>query len=441
MPHINSNQSFIETPSPLADRMRPLTIDDIVGHSELIGDSSPIRSIVENKNLASMIFWGPPGVGKTTIALALANTAGYSFYKLSAIDSGVKEIREIIGKGREFKKRGEKLLLFIDEIHRFNKNQQDALLGAVEKGEITLVGATTENPSFEVNSALLSRCQIYRLTELSRDDIAQIVRRALETDDELIAENIEIENFDFLIDVSGGDARSALNALELAVKIAKSKNGKKIITKRDIERALQSRTAKYDKGGEEHYNTISAFIKSLRGSDPDAALLWMAKMIDSGENPLFIARRMVVFASEDIGNADPTALTLAVSVYQAVHFVGMPEARIMLGQGATYLASAPKSNSSYIGINSALQEIERTGRADVPLHLRNAPTQYMKSESYGKDYKYPHDFEGHFVKENYFPIGYRAKAYYKPGVFGREKVINERLNILWGERYREESTD
>jgi len=325
-------------------------------------------------------------------------------------------------------------LLFIDEIHRFNKSQQDALLNAVEKGIITLIGATTENPSFEVNSALLSRCQIYNLQLLNDDNLRKIIDKSLLTDIYLKELGVEIKDIEFLINYAAGDARTALNALELAVNLFP--NEKKIVlTKTDFEKALQKKALLYDKAGESHYDTISAFIKSLRGSDPDAAMLWLAKMLDAGEDPKFIARRMVIFASEDIGNADPFAITLAVSVFQAVQIIGMPECRINLAQGVTYLASCAKSNSSYLAIDAALADVRSGINLTVPLHLRNAPTQYMKSEGYGENYKYPHDFENHFVEENYFPAKMKPKTYYQPTAFGKEKIFLERLKHFWKNRY------
>ena len=426
--------------APLADRCRPRHLNEMVGQEHLIGEEGPLKAFFDSGEFPSMVFWGPPGVGKTTFALLIAEITNYHFERLSAVDAGVKEVREIIAKAGLMRKRGRKVLLFIDEIHRFNKNQQDALLHAVEKGIVTLVGATTENPSFEVNSALLSRCQIYRLLPLSDDDIRNVVKRALAEDPILKTFDIEIEDWDFLLTISAGDARTALNALDLAFKYSgKKTTEEKIILKRKtFEKALQQRTAQYDKKGENHYDTISAFIKSLRGSDPDAALLWLAKMLDAGEDARFIARRMVIFASEDIGNADPTAIILAVSVFQAVELIGMPECRINLAQAVTYLASAPKSNSSYAGIEKATQAVKSGMNLTVPLHLRNAPTKYMKSEGYGADYKYPHSYDQHFIKEHYFPEGEKPITFYKPGTMGREKDFNERLKKFWSERYNEE---
>ncbi len=423
-----------DSEAPLADRMRPRTIDDVVGQSHLIGEDGPLRNFFETGEFPSMIFWGPPGTGKTTLAYIIAEQSNFNFTRLSAVESGVKDVREVITKAQYLKKQGKKSLLFIDEIHRFNKGQQDAFLHAVEKGLITLIGATTENPSFEVNPALLSRCQVYRLQMLSDDDIRKVVNNAITKDEILSKSQIEIEDLDFLITISAGDARTALNAIELSLKLRKVSNEKFVINRKVLEKALQQKTAQYDKKGESHYDTISAFIKSLRGSDPDAAMLWLAKMLDAGEDPKFIARRMVIFASEDIGNADTYALTLAVSVFQAVNLIGMPECRINLAQGVTYLASCPKSNASYMAIKHAEEDVQNGVPLSVPLHLRNAPTKLMKDEGYGLDYKYPHDFDNHFVEVNYFPEGMKEKAYYKPGDFGKEKQFKEWLGKIWKKR-------
>jgi putative ATPase len=355
---------------------------------------------------------------------------------MSELEARVKEVRDVINRASLLRKSGNKTLLFIDEIHRFNKNQQDALLHAVESGTLTLIGATTENPSFEVISALLSRCQVYRLYSLTDEEIKTIAERALKNDIILGKYDIEIDDWNFLLTIAAGDARTVLNAIDLAFKIA-DKHSKKIILKRkDFETALQQKTAQYDKKGENHYDTISAFIKSLRGSDPDAALLWLAKMLDAGEDPKFIARRMVIFASEDIGNAEPGALTLAISVFRAVEVIGMPECRINLAQGATYLASCPKSNASYMGLEKASAAVKSGMSLTVPLHLRNAPTKLMKDEGYGKDYKYPHHYDEHFIEENYFPEGETPKTFYKPTDIGFEIKIKNRLERLWKKRYK-----
>ncbi|MFW5701323.1 MAG: replication-associated recombination protein A [Bacteroidota bacterium] len=422
----------------MADRIRPRTIGEVVGQEHLTAEDAPLRQFFESGDFPSMIFWGPPGVGKTTFAMLIADRKDYDFIRISAIESGVKEVRQIISRADSARKAGRRTLLFIDEIHRFNKSQQDALLHAVEKGVITLVGATTENPSFEVNSALLSRCQVYRLQYLNDDDIRRVVERALSEDEILKEMDIEIEDWDFLIQISGGDARTALNALELSQKVAPKHDGKVRIERRHFEKALQRKTGRYDKKGDNHYDTISAFIKSLRGSDPDASLFWMAKMLDAGEDPLFIARRMVIFASEDVGNADPVGLMLAVNVFQACHMIGMPEARINLAQACTYLASCPKSNASYKGIEAAMSDVAGGAPVTVPLHIRNAPTELMKKEGYHEGYKYPHSYPGHFVVENYFPEGMQPKVYYKPTEIGREKAIRERLHAMWKGRYPSE---
>ncbi len=429
------NDELIQPNAPLADRMRPRSLDEVLGQDHLLAENGPLQRFRHQGRFPSIIFWGPPGVGKTTLAMLISKEAGYDFVQLSAIEAGVKELREVISTATRLQQRGRRTLLFIDEIHRFNKNQQDALLHAVEKGVVTLIGATTENPSFEVNAALLSRCQVYRLHSLSDDDIRQVVDHAVKHDAQLLAAGVEVQDWDVLLTISGGDARTALNALELAAQVAVEHNEKRVITRDVLELALQQKTAQYDKKGESHYDTISAFIKSLRGSDPDAALFWLAKMIDAGEDPRFIARRMVIFASEDVGNADPQALTLAISVFQAVELIGMPEARINLAQGVTYLASTHKSNASYRGIDAALESIRSGADASVPLHLRNAPTRLMKQEGYGTEYKYPHSFPQHFVSEHYFPTNSAVHSFYKPTDIGEEAALRERLNQLWGSRF------
>lgn len=437
---IKKSKVQISKDTPLADRMRPRNLDEFVGQSHLIGDSGPLRQLIENNELSSIILWGPPGTGKTTLAYLIAENSASEFIRISAVEAGVKEVRAIIANADLNLKRGKRTLLFVDEIHRFDKNQQDALLHAVERGIVTLIGATTENPSFEVNSALLSRCQVYHLSDLSEDDLKLVLSRAIQDDVYYKDMNITLNDADFLISISGGDARSVLNALELSVKMYKSKKDI-VIDKHIIQKALQKKTNKYDKKGENHYDTISAFIKSLRGSDPDASIFWLAKMLDSGEDPKFIARRLVIFASEDIGNADPFALSLAVSVFEAVNLIGMPECRINLAQGVTYLAACPKSNASYLAINEALSDIKNGANLTVPLHLRNSPTKLMKEEGYGAGYKYPHDFDGHFVPELYFPSGEQEKVYYNPGDYGKEKSFKERLQALWGKRYKKDNID
>ncbi|MFP4369809.1 MAG: replication-associated recombination protein A [Candidatus Kapaibacterium sp.] len=428
--------------APLADRIRPRSINEIAGQRHLVGENGPLRAIIESGDVNSMIFWGPPGTGKTTLAYIIADSVNYDFTRLSAVESGVKDVRQVISNAEKLRRGGRRTLLFIDEIHRFNKSQQDALLHAVEKGIITLIGATTENPSFEINSALLSRCQVYRLHSLSDEDILNLVKSALKNDILLGKFEIEITDTEFLLAISGGDARTALNALDLAIKISRPVEGQKVIIDRKLlEKALQQKTAQYDKHGEAHYDTISAFIKSMRGSDPDAALLWLAKMLEAGEDPKFIARRMVIFASEDIGNADPRALQIAVSVFDAVNLIGMPECRINLSHGVTYLASAPKSNAAYMGVEYASSAIKRGISLSVPLKLRNAPTELMKKEGYHKGYQYPHSFSGNFIKEKYFPDDAEVEAFYKPGINGDEKAIKERLEKLWPERYCKDSRD
>ena len=382
--------------SPLADRMRPRTIDEIVGQEHLLGKGKILRTLIEQDSLTSLIFWGPPGVGKTTIATAIANATGAVFVSMSAVNAGTKDIRELALKAADtLKFYDKKTILFLDEIHRFNKAQQDVLLPHVEKGTIILIGATTENPSFEVNSALLSRSRVFVLNAHTVESLSSIVDTAL-TDRErgLGGEAVTLSDDarSYLIEFSNGDARAVLNALELAVSFVKA-NGRKKVTVADLEEALQHKALQYDKGGEEHYNVISAFIKSMRNSDPNAALYWLARMVDAGEAPLFIARRMVVFASEDIGNADPMALVLANAVFQAVDVIGMPEARINLAQGVVYLAEAPKSNRSYAGLNEAMNDAKQFGNLPVPLHLRNDVTKLMKDLGYHKGYQYAHDFD------------------------------------------------
>jgi putative ATPase len=421
---------------PLAERVRPRTLDDMAGQEHLVGATGPLRKFLAGSQMPSMIFWGPPGSGKTTLAEICAAALNYSFEQLSAIDSGVKEVRKALENAEKSRRAGRRTILFIDEIHRFNKAQQDTLLHAIEQGLIVLIGATTENPSFEVNGALLSRMQVYILKPLGPEAIETVIRRALKEDRLLRELSIKITDLDFLLQFSGGDARKALNALEAAIALLPKDASDVELNRELLERALQYKAPIYDKGGENHYDVISAFIKSMRGSDPDAALFWLARMIAGGEDPKFIARRLVIFASEDIGNADPYAITLAISVFQAVSMIGMPEARINLAQGVTYLASAPKSNASYQAVNEAMSEAKSMQDHGVPLHLRNAPTSLMKKEGYGAGYKYPHNFPAHFVAQHYFPEGMSAKVYYRPGDEGREKYIRERLDRLWNERYQ-----
>jgi putative ATPase len=417
--------------APLAERMRPRTLDEVVGQRHLLAEGKLLRRLIETDQISSVIFWGPPGTGKTTLAQVIAATTRSRFVSFSAVMQGVKDVREIVAKAKEERGyHGRKTLLFVDEIHRFNKAQQDAFLPHVERGDIILIGATTENPSFEVNSALLSRSRVFVLQPLEAEEIRVLLERAL-NDLRGLAERrlrLDEEALDFLAIQAGGDARIALNTLEVAAATAEGKT----IDLTAVREALQKKALLYDKGAEEHFNVISAFIKSMRGSDPDGALYWLARMIEAGEDPLFIVRRMVIFASEDIGNADPRALQIAVATQQAVHFVGLPEGRINLAQAVTYLATAPKSNASYRGIDEALAEVRKSGALPVPLHIRNAPTRLMKDLGYGKDYRYAHDFEGGYVAQHYLPEALQGRRFYRPTGRGYEKMIGER------QRYRQE---
>jgi putative ATPase len=424
--------------APLAERVRPQTLHEFVGQEHLLGEGKPLRVLIENDQLPSMIFWGPPGSGKTTLARIVARHTEADFFQLNAVSSGVKDVREIIERADANRKHfGKRTILFIDEIHRFNKAQQDALLHSVEDGVLTLIGATTENPSFEVISPLLSRCRLYVLKSLDPIHLNRIIDHALRNDTTLSKLVIAVSDRDYLMDLSGGDARMMLNGLETAIALCTpTTGGKRAVGRKQIEEAFQRKYVKYDKGGEEHYNQISAFIKSIRGSDPDAAVYWMARMLDGGEDPKFIARRMIVLASEDIGNADPGALTLATSCFTAVDYIGMPEARIVLSQAATYLASCPKSNASYAAINEAMSDVRNMPDAQVPLHLRNAPTKLMENLGYGGEYQYSHDYEQHFVEQQYLPDVLKNKIYYHPTDIGGEKTIRERLNSWWKSRKR-----
>lgn len=416
--------------APLAERMRPRSLSDYIGQEHLVGEEGVITRFIASGNVPSIIFWGPPGVGKTTLAELIARELKRPFHVLSAISAGVKDIRDVIsGAGALFPP-----LLFIDEIHRFSKSQQDALLGAVEKGKITLIGATTENPSFEVIAALLSRCQVYHLENHSADDLLLMVNRAMEHDEVLKGKKITLVETEALLLLSGGDARRLLNLFEMAVLQAGAQEVE--IINALIKRVAKEQVARYDKNGEQHYDIVSAFIKSLRGSDPNAAVYWLARMVHAGEDPLFIARRMLIMASEDIGLADPEALSVANSCFQAVNVIGYPEARIILSQAAVYLATAPKSNSAYMAINKALELVKQTGDLEVPLHIRNAPTNLMKEMGYGKDYKYAHDFPDNFVEQEFMPQSVKGKTLYKPGDNQRENSIAERLQKWWKGKYK-----
>ena len=420
---------------PLAERMRAETLDDYLGQKHIAGEKGIIRSFVKNKTLFSLILWGPPGSGKTTLAKILAKESDAKFFDINAVSSSVKELREIIAKAKDIVSSGRRVLLFIDEIHRFNKAQQDALLHSVERGIITLIGATTENPSFEVNSALLSRCRTLTLNALEEEDLASILEKALREDVILSKKNITIDKSckDIFIEAAGGDARKLLNLLEITIKISDNETDDRLnITADKIKTALLSDSLKYDKKGEYHYDVISAFIKSVRGSDPDAAVYYLARMLNGGEDPKFIARRLIILASEDIGNASPNGLLLAKAAFDSIHIIGMPEARIILAQATTYLASQPKSNAAYLAINKAMETVKQTGdRIQVPLHLRNAPTKLMKELNYGKEYKYSHDYENHFAAQQFLPDELKNEQFYLPTENGLEKGIKERLKALW----------
>jgi putative ATPase len=427
--------------TPLADRMRPKLLDEMIGQSHLIGPGKVLREMVTKDMLISMILWGPPGVGKTTLANVIASETRASFLPVSAVAAGVKEIRKAIDQAKVNRKGlGKRTILFIDEIHRFNKAQQDALLHSVEDGTLILIGATTENPSFEVIGPLLSRCRVYQMESLKDDDILNILDRALQKDE--ILQKISIDISDevkaLLVRLSGGDARITLNTLEVCSKLTREDSGKRRITSEIVQEAIQKRIVRYDKAGDSHYDTISAFIKSMRGSDPDAAVYWLARMLEAGEDPLFIARRMIILASEDVGNSDPNALVVANAAFQAVHAIGMPEARIVLSQAATYLASAPKSNASYMAVTKATEDVRKLPLEPVPLHIRNAPTSLMKDIGYGKDYKYAHDHDNGFVEQDYLPPGLKNQIYYHPKDIGEEKKIKDRLKMLWPKRRTEE---
>ncbi|HTL07607.1 MAG TPA: replication-associated recombination protein A [Chitinophagaceae bacterium] len=414
--------------SPLAERLRPTTLDELVGQEHLTGKGSILRTAIEQGKLPSMILWGPPGVGKTTIANIIAHTLGVPFFTLSAISSGVKEVREVI----ETAKTKERCILFIDEIHRFNKSQQDAFLGAVEKGIITLIGATTENPSFEVNAALLSRCQVYVLKPLDESQQISLLRHALEKDTSLQKKNIELKETSALINIAGGDARKLLNLLEL---VTDALGNNAVITDEQVIKIAQKRIALYDKKVEQHYDIISAFIKSVRGSDPNAALYWLARMIEAGEDVKFIARRLVILASEDIGNANPTALVMANASFDAVNKIGYPEAQIILSQCTAYLAASPKSNAAVVSINAAMAAVRQHGDLPVPLHIRNAPTKLMKNLDYGKGYQYSHSYEDNFSAQEYLPDKISGTVFYEPGNNAREEELRKFLKQRWKDKY------
>ncbi len=420
--------------TPLAERLRPKSLDDFIGQEHLIGKNGVLLKTLKNNIIPSIIFWGPPGVGKTTLANIIANQLDRPFYTLSAINSGVKDVREVITKASSLGLFGKNVpILFIDEIHRFSKSQQDSLLNAVEKGIVTLIGATTENPSFEVISALLSRCQVYVLESFDKTHLLQLLDQAIQKDDILSQKNINIKESDALLRLSGGDGRKLLNVFELVVN---TQNTTDITITNDlVMESAQENIALYDKSGEQHYDIISAFIKSIRGSDPNAAVYWLARMLEGGEDIKFIARRLIILASEDIGNANPTALIMANNCFQSVNVIGMPEARIILSQTAIYLASSPKSNSSYMAINEAQEMVRTKGALSVPLELRNAPTKLMKDLDYGKEYAYAHNYANNFVEQEFLPNEIKGEVFYNPGDNKRENQIRKFLNSRWNDKY------
>jgi len=420
--------------TPLAERLRPKTLDEYIGQSHLVGSGKIIRMMIESGKLSSFILWGPPGVGKTTLANIIANALSRPFHTLSAVNSGVKDVREVIEKARSQRFFNHPSpILFIDEIHRFSKSQQDSLLGAVEEGVVTLIGATTENPSFEIISPLLSRCQVYVLKSLEENDLNTLLIRAIETDFDYKKLDINIVETEALFRYSGGDARKLLNILEIVIT---SQESNITISNAIVTEKLQENIARYDKSGEQHYDIVSAFIKSIRGSDPNASVYWLARMVEGGEDPKFIARRLLILASEDIGLANPNALLLATSCFQAVSMVGWPESRIILSETAIYLATSPKSNSAYKAISDAQAVVIETGDLPVPLHLRNAPTKLMKEMDYGKNYKYAHNYEGNFAAEEFLPTKLSGKKLYSPQENAKETDIERRLQKLWGEKYK-----
>lgn len=420
---------------PLAERLRPQTLDEYIGQQHLVGQGAVLRKMIDAGRISSFILWGPPGVGKTTLAQIIAHKLETPFYTLSAVTSGVKDVRDVIERAqsnRFFSQASP--ILFIDEIHRFSKSQQDSLLGAVEKGVVTLIGATTENPSFEVIRPLLSRCQLYVLKSLEKDDLLELLQRAITTDEQMKSRHITLAETDALLRYSGGDARKLLNILELVVEADADKEV--TITDQKVVERLQQNPLAYDKDGEMHYDIISAFIKSIRGSDPDGALYWLARMIEGGEDPAFIARRLLISAAEDIGLANPNALLLANAAFDSVMKIGWPEGRIPLAEVTVYLATSPKSNSAYMGINSALETVRATGNCPVPLHLRNAPTKLMQQLGYGKDYKYAHNYEGHFVEQQFLPDEVKDARFWQPQENTAEAKLKERMQSLWGDRYK-----
>lgn len=425
---------------PLAERMRPNTLEDYIGQKHLVGEGGVLRRMIEAKRVSSFILWGPPGVGKTTLAQIIAHQMEVPFYTLSAVTSGVKDVREVIerAKSGRFFSQGSPIL-FIDEIHRFSKSQQDSLLGAVEQGVVTLIGATTENPSFEVIRPLLSRCQLYVLKSLEKEDLLALVERAITTDVELSKRSIELRQTGALLRYSGGDARKLLNILELVAEASEADT--LVIDDERVTDCLQQNPLAYDKDGEMHYDIISAFIKSIRGSDPDAALYWMARMIEGGEDPVFIARRLVISAAEDIGLANPNALLLANAAFDAVTKIGWPEGRIPLAEAAVYLATSPKSNSAYLGINAALSEVRNSGNKPVPLHLRNAPTQLMASLGYADGYQYPHDYQGHFTKQQYLPDDLATARFWHAQHSPSEERMYQWMVQCWGDRFKTPEND
>ncbi|MCB2219300.1 MAG: replication-associated recombination protein A [Bacteroidetes bacterium] len=420
------------THTPLAEQLRPQSLDEYIGQEHLVGEGAILRKAIESGNIPSMIFWGPPGVGKTTLAYIISQSLDRPFFTLSAISSGVRDVRHIISQASESNVGA---ILFIDEIHRFNKSQQDSLLGAVERGIITLIGATTENPSFEVISPLLSRCQVYILKDLEQKHLLELLERGRSLLEKQNDQTILIKENEALLRISGGDARKLLNAIELVTSSLDDKADQVMITNDLVQQVIQKNLAIYDKSGEMHYDIISAFIKSLRGSDPNGAVYWLARMVEAGEDPKFIARRMLILASEDIGNANPTAMVLAKNCFDAVNVIGYPECRIILSQTAIYLASSPKSNASYIAIQKAQQAVRQQGDLPVPLHLRNSPTKLMKQIGYGKGYRYAHDFDQNFTDQEYLPDDLSGSVFYEPGQNARENEIRKRLQSFWKKKY------